>query len=195
MLTFYKKYWKTAFDIGLIVLTVFLIMWSFSYLYKIATPIFLAFVIYWMIEPFARFLHRRKIRKSIATALSMLVFIIVILSLFAGAILIFIAQITHLVDKLPEYTKIVQEQIVVQLDYFTGKYQALPDNLSDKVTEIGGTIASKTTSIIGWLLAYLVSMLSSLSTFVINFLVAIILAYFLSVEIESWKKFAKEKDS
>ena len=60
MLTFYKRYWRTAFDIGLIVLTVFLIMWSFSFLYKIATPIFLAFIIYWMIEPLARFLPQKE---------------------------------------------------------------------------------------------------------------------------------------
>lgn len=193
MITFYKRYWKTAFDIGLIVLTVFLIMWTFSFLYKIATPIFLAFVIYWMIEPSARFLHKRKIKKSLATAISMLLFIVVILSLITGATFIFISQITNLVNKLPEYTRIVQEQIVVQTDYLTDKFDALPDDLSAKVTEFGATIASKTTFVIGWLLAHLLSMLSSLSTFIINFVAAIILAYFLSVEIESWKRIAKEK--
>ncbi|MEX1031279.1 MAG: sporulation integral membrane protein YtvI [Paenibacillaceae bacterium] len=193
MIPFYKRYWKTAFDIGLIVLTVFLIMWTFSFLYRIATPIFLSFVIYWMIEPFARFLHKRRMKKSLATAISMLLFIIVILSLIAGAALIFIAQITNLVDKLPEYTKIVQEQIVLQTDYLTSKFDALPDDLSAKVTELGGTIARKTTFVIGWLLAHLLSMLSSLSTFVVNFIAAIILAYFLSVEIETWKRIAKEQ--
>ncbi len=192
MLTFYKRYWRTAFDIGLIVLTVFLIMWTFSFLYRIATPIFLAFVIYWMIEPFARFLHKRKIKKSIATAISMLLFIVVVLSIIAGATLIFVSQITNLIDKLPDYTKIVQAQLVVQIDYLTGKFDALPDDLSAKVTEIGGTIANRTASVISWLLSYLLTMLSSFSTFIINFIAAIILAYFLSVEIESWKRMAKE---
>ena len=170
-------------------------MWTFSFLYKIATPIFLAFVIYWMIEPFARFLHKRKIKKSIATAISMLLFIVVILSVIAGATLIFVSQITNLVHKLPEYTRIVQAQLVVQIDYLTDKFDALPlpDDLSAKITELGGTIAAKTSSIIGWLLAYLLSMLSSFSTFIINFIAAVILAYFLSVEIESWKIIAKEK--
>jgi sporulation integral membrane protein YtvI len=193
MITFYKRYWKTAFDIGLIVLTVFLIMWTFSFLYRIATPIFLAFVIYWMIEPLARFLHKRKLKKSIATGISMLLFIIVILSMIAGATLIFISQITNLTEKLPEYATIVQEQIVIQIDYLTSKFDALPDNLSEKVTQLGGTIVSKTTFIIGWLLTHLLAMLSSLSTFILNFVVAIILAYFLSVEIETWKRIAKEK--
>ena len=40
MLSFYRKYWRTAFDIALIILTVWLIMYLFSYLYRIATPIF-----------------------------------------------------------------------------------------------------------------------------------------------------------
>jgi sporulation integral membrane protein YtvI len=193
MITFYKRYWRTAFDIGLIVLTVFLIMWTFSFLYRIATPIFLSFIIYWMIEPFARFLHKRKMKKSLATAISMLLFIIVIVSLIAGAVLIFISQITNLVDKLPVYTRIVQEQIVVQTDNLTNRFDSLPDNLSDKVNELGGLVASKASFIIGWLLSHLISMLSSFSTFVINFVAAIILAYFLSVEIEAWKRFAKEQ--
>jgi len=168
-------------------------MWTFSFLYKIATPIFLAFVIYWMIEPFARFLHKRKIKKSIATGISMLLFILVILSMITGATLIFISQITNLTERLPEYSRIVQQQLVVQIDYLTNKFDALPKDLSAKITELGGKIASYTTFVIGWLLAHLVAMLSSLSTFVINFVIAIILAYFLSVEIESWKRFAKEK--
>ncbi|MGO4274324.1 AI-2E family transporter, partial [Paenibacillus sp. TAF58] len=59
MISFYKKYWRTAFDIALIVLTVYLFMLLFSYLYRIATPIFLALIIFMMIEPFARFLNRK----------------------------------------------------------------------------------------------------------------------------------------
>ena len=112
---------------------------------RIATPIFLSFIIYWMIEPLARFLHKRRMKKSLATAISMLLFVIVILSLIAGALLIFIAQITNLVDKLPEYTGIVQRQLVVQTDNLTDKYDALPDNLSAKVTEAGRIIVEKAT--------------------------------------------------
>ena len=96
MLSFYKKYSKTAFDIALIILTVFLIMWVFSYLYKIAAPIFLAFIIFMAIEPLAKFLHRRKIKKSIATAISILIFTIVILGILIGAGVVFVTQIDTL---------------------------------------------------------------------------------------------------
>ena len=63
MRSFYKKYYKTAFDIALMVLTVYLFMLAFSFLYKIATPVFLAFVIFAVIEPLAKFLHRKGMKK------------------------------------------------------------------------------------------------------------------------------------
>lgn len=62
MLPLYKKYWRTAFDIGLIVLTVYLIMLIFSKLYQIAAPVFLSFLVFLIIEPFSKFLHRRGFR-------------------------------------------------------------------------------------------------------------------------------------
>jgi predicted PurR-regulated permease PerM len=55
MIAFYRKYWKTVFDIALLLITVYLFMLLFSYLYQIATPVFLAFIIYLIIEPLARF--------------------------------------------------------------------------------------------------------------------------------------------
>lgn len=42
-----QKYWRTFFDIGLIVLTVYLIMFSFSKLYQLAAPVFLSFLYFY----------------------------------------------------------------------------------------------------------------------------------------------------
>ena len=70
MMSFYQKYYKTVFDLALIVLTVYLFMFLFSYLYKIATPIFLAFMIFAMIEPLANWLNRRGMKKSLASAIT-----------------------------------------------------------------------------------------------------------------------------
>jgi predicted PurR-regulated permease PerM len=75
MILFYKKYWRTAMDIAFIALTIYLLMVSFRFVYEIAAPILLAFVLFWITEPFSRFLHRRKIKKTIAAALSMATFL------------------------------------------------------------------------------------------------------------------------
>lgn len=193
MLSFYKKYARTLFDIGLIVATVFIIMWLFSLFYKIAAPIFFAFVFFFIFEPLARFLNKKGIRKSIATALSMLIFATTFIVILVGGGLIFIKQIDTLMTKIPQYSTIIQNEIVKQTEYLQRQYDALPESWTEKIREYAGFIASKAAELIAWFLQALVGFVSSMSNFVINFLVGLILAYFLSVEIDQWKKIAQEK--
>jgi sporulation integral membrane protein YtvI len=194
LLSFYKKYWRTAFDIALIILTVYLFMLLFSYLYKIATPIFLAIIIFLMIEPLARFLNRRGMRKSFASAISTLLFIIVILGALLGAGIIFTNQIGNLVEKIDEYKSVFQDQIMARLTLLQGQLQdTLPSDMVNKATNLAATFATKATAIVTGFLSGLVNTLTSFSTFVFNFAIGIILAYFLSIEIDSWKRLASEK--
>ncbi|MBB3108216.1 sporulation integral membrane protein YtvI [Paenibacillus phyllosphaerae] len=192
MLSFYRKYWRTAFDIALIVLTVYLILLTFSYLYRIATPIFLSFLIFMCIEPMARWLTKLGLKKSISSGIAILVFTLVIVGAFVGASFIVVNQITGLVNKLDDYQNILTEQFSSNLAMLNERFVWLPDVLSnaesalDSVTAWGATVAK----------SFLMSMgfyLTSVSTFIFNFAVGIILAYFLSVEIMDWKKLAGEK--
>ncbi|WP_079908573.1 sporulation integral membrane protein YtvI [Paenibacillus sp. 32352] len=196
MIAFYKKYWKTVFDIALLLLTVYLFMLLFSYLYGIATPIFLAFIIFLIIEPFARFLNRKGVSKSIASAISTIVFILVILGALTGVGVIFTSQIMNLKEKLPEYSSILQKQLILKTELLQSRLEtmpSLPDDIAQKITEYSTQITQKLTMLAGQFLTGTFNMLTSFSTFVVNFVIAIILAYFLSIEIESWKKLAKEK--
>ncbi|PYI56152.1 sporulation integral membrane protein YtvI [Paenibacillus flagellatus] len=193
MLSFYKKYYKTVFDIGLMVLTVYLFMLAFSYLYRIATPIFLAFVIFAIIEPFARFLNRKGLKKSIATSISTLLFVVVLLGVIIGAGAIFTAQIYQLTQKIPDYARILQEQIVNNMGYWQSKLDALPPDWIDRTKEYSTVVTDKGAALATAFLGGLFGMLTSVSSFVFNFAIGIILAYFLSVEIESWKRLATEK--
>lgn len=197
MIAFYRKYWRTALDIALIVLTAYLIMYAFSYLYRIAAPIFLAFLIFWMIEPLARFLHRRKIKKSIATGISMLLFLLVALSVLTGASALFVYQANRLVQRLPEYGMLFYNTFSVQIDWLMSRFDLLPESLLTDalqyVKEFGGTIAEKGTQIASWLFSWLAGAVGSVSNFVIDLVIAVILAYFLSVEIDTWKRVAREK--
>ncbi len=190
MISFYRKYWRTAFDIALLLLTVYLFMLLFSYLYRIATPIFLAFVIYAMIEPFARFLHRRGIRKSIASAISTLVFVLVILGALAGAGIVFTNQIMNLIDKSDEYKAIFQKQVVERVSELQGR---LSPEVVDKSKDYAAQFTERASRLVTSFLSGLVNTLTSFSTFIFNFIVGIILAYFLSIEMEWWKRMAKDK--
>lgn len=191
MLSFYKKYYKTVFDIALIVITIYIFMFLFSYLYRIATPIFLAFVIFAAIEPLAKLLHRKGMKKSIASAISILLFILVILGSMVLLGIVFTTQISSLAYKIPDYAVILQHQIAQNADYLHSKWNALPAGVTDKgkdysatITEYGGQFAKD-------FFIWLAGKLTSFSSFVVNFTIGIILAYFLSTEIESWKRMAK----
>ncbi|MBP1989296.1 AI-2E family transporter [Paenibacillus eucommiae] len=194
MISFYRKYWRTAFDIALIVLTVYLFMLLFSYLYKIATPIFMAFLIFWMIEPLARFLNRRGIRKSIASAISTFVFITIILGVIFAASVIFINQITTFAGKIDDYKLVFQEQIVQRIGDLQVQLQdKLPADIVDKATTYASNFTEKASGLVAGFFSGLIGMVTSFSTFIMNFVIGIILAYFLSIEIDSWKRIATDK--
>ncbi|MFC3772979.1 sporulation integral membrane protein YtvI [Paenibacillus sp. GCM10012303] len=193
MLSFYRKYYKTAFDIGLMVLTIYLFMLAFSYLYRIATPIFLAFAIFVVIEPFARFLNRRGLKKSIATSISTLVFVVVILGVVIGAGAIFTTQIYQLIQKIPVYATILQQEIVNNMGFWQSKLETIPDDWLQQAKEYSTVITEKGAKLATAFLGGLFNLLTSFSSFLFNFAIGIILAYFLSIEIETWKRFATDK--
>jgi sporulation integral membrane protein YtvI len=194
MLAFYRKYYKTVFDIALLLLTIYLFMLLFSYLYGIAKPIFIAFVIFLIIEPLARFLHRRGMKKSIATAISTIIFTLVILGALTGAAFIFTTQLLTLKEKLPEYAAVLQKEIILRSDFLKTRIDAVPEevmgNIIEKAKEYATIVTEKGSKIAVQFLSGTFNMLTSFSTFVVNFIVGIILAYFLSIEIEHWKKLA-----
>ncbi|WP_168121679.1 sporulation integral membrane protein YtvI [Paenibacillus sp. HB172176] len=195
MLTFYKKYWRTAFDIALIALTVYLIMLAFSFFYKIATPIIFSFVIYLCIEPLARKLHRWGIKKSIASGISVLLFTLLILAAFSGAAYLITKQGTELINKFPYY----QEKLSFHIGNISKEWEKQLDklpadfDLAQKTTDLIDGSTGKLESIANIFLSHLVGYVSSFSSFVFNFIVGIILAYFLSIEINAWKKLASDK--
>jgi len=193
MLTFYKKYWRTAFDIGLIVLTVYLIMFAFSYLYKIATPIFLCFLIFMVIEPLAKRLNKLGIKKSIASAISILFFSVIILGAFVGAGFVLTNEITNLVEMLPKYQEQIGEQVAAISTYLSERYETLPPDITENSTQIINYVTSWGAGIAAGFLTWTTKFLTSFSSFLLNFGIGVILAYFLSIEIKDWRRTAQEK--
>ncbi len=193
MLSLYQKYWRTAFDIGVIVLTVWLTMYVFSYLYNLATPVFLSFIVFWCIEPLARRLNRWGMPKSIASGISVLLFTLVILAIFIGLGYIFTVQITQLAKDLPHYQKLLEEQVINITGNVQGQINALPPGIADKLTEATAFVTKQGAAWAGMFLTWLAGLLTSFSSFVLNFSIAIILAYFLSIEIDTWKRLSKER--
>ncbi|MBD2870386.1 sporulation integral membrane protein YtvI [Paenibacillus arenilitoris] len=195
MLPFYKKYWRTAFDIALIALTVYLIMYSFSYLYRIATPVFYSFLIFLCIEPLARRLNKLGVKKSIASGISILLFAILILGAFSGVAFLITKQGTELAENFPKYQKMFAEQIANITAEVQQRFGNLPEDLDlvqrskELIEGASATIATFGKNVLMNIIGYV----SSFSTFIFNFIVGIILAYFLSIEITTWKQTADDK--
>ncbi|MBC8080107.1 MAG: AI-2E family transporter, partial [Gorillibacterium sp.] len=193
MISFYRKYYKTVFDLALVVLTVYLFMLIFSYLYKIATPIFLAFIIFAMTEPLAKWLHRRGMKKSLASALTTLLFVIFIVAILIGLGAIFAIQVANLAEKLSTYQETMQQSIQSNSVIWLDRIDAVSPDIIEKAKEYSSNLLKLLS---GWARAFLlgfVSLLTSLSSFLVSFVIGIILAYFLSIEIEDWKTTAKDK--
>lgn len=193
MLPLYKKYGRTVFDIALLILTVYVIMYSFSQLYQVAAPVFLSFIVYWMIEPLAKFSHRKGLPKTLGAAISVLLFLALIVAAFFGVGLIIISQISNLQDNFPVYIEMIQREFTNLVLFIQDKSDALPDGIMEKVNEYFATLTGFLSKWVTSGAQFVVGFLSSFSSFITNFGIAIILAFFLSIEIESWRKFARAK--
>ncbi|UPK47550.1 AI-2E family transporter [Paenibacillus pabuli] len=193
MLPLYKKYGRTVFDIALLVLTVYFIMYGFSRLYQLAAPVFLSFIVYWMIEPLARFLHRKGLPKTLGAAISVLLFLAVIVAAFFGLGLIIVSQISNLQDNFPYYIEMIQREFTNLVYFIQDKSDALPDGITEKVNDYFATLTGFLSKWVTSGAQIVIGFLSSFSSFITNFGIAIILAFFLSIEIESWRKFARAK--
>lgn len=190
---FYRKYWRTAFDIALIVLTVYLIMSAFSFVYRIAAPILLALVIFYFMEPIAAALHRRKIKKSIAAAIAILMIVLIILLVFVGIGAIVATQAVGLISAIERNSEMLQERILQGVHYIQRQYNALPEGAIDQMRNALSGLSSWATNFAGAVLNYFVGVVTSFSTFLFNISIALVLAYFLSIEISFWRRAAAEK--
>lgn len=193
LITFYKRYGRTAFDIFLIIVTVFLIMYLFSFFYNIAKPVFIAILLYFIIEPFAGFLHKRGIKKALATTISTLLFVLIILGILITLGIVFTTQIYQLSQSIPGYFEYFQFEIINRIDIVEEQIKAVPPEVVEKAKEYFVTIAESGSKMITAFLLGLFHSLTSISSFVINFIIGLILAYFLSIESDQWKKIADEK--
>jgi len=189
---FYKKYWRTAFDIGLIALTVFLIMSAFSFVYRIAAPILLALVIFYFMEPIAAALHKRKIKKSIAAAVALLILLLVILLVFVGIGAVVATQAVSLISVIERNSEMLQERILQGVHYLQQQYNALPEGAVEQMKNALSGLSQWATNFAGTVLNFFVGLIQSFSTFLFNISIACVLAYFLSLEIDFWRRAAAE---
>ena len=174
MLAFFKKYARTIFDIALIVLTAYLIMYIFRFLFHIAAPIFIGYLIFLINEPFARFLHKRGLKKNLAATISMLLFIIAVLVIFLLLGIYLTVQIQNLIEIVPQYFESIQGFFLDAVHWVQTKLNVLPPDVVDKAQEYLSSFFSETTSSVSGFLDGAFNVLTSISTLLFNFFIVLI---------------------
>jgi sporulation integral membrane protein YtvI len=193
MYPLYKKYARTMLDIALIAVSVFLILFLFSLFYQIAAPIFFGLIIYIMIEPLAAWLHRRGMKKPTASLISVLVFIIVTASVLVIAGMIFTLQIQQLANSITINSSEFKASFKENLDLLQAQFEALPPEIVAELQTYVGKLVSYGSEFVSSFLLWMFSMVTSLPTLLFNFVIGLILAFYLSSEINLWRDWAKEK--
>jgi sporulation integral membrane protein YtvI len=192
-LAFYKKYARTVFDVALILLTALLIMYILSFLLHIAAPIFIGYLIFLMIEPLASFLNKRGLKKTFAATFSVLLFIVAVVAIFLLLGVILTVQIQNLIEIVPLYFDSVETLFLNTIQWVQTQLNALPPDVVDKAQDYSSIFFSEATSLVSGFLGGAFYMLTSIPTLLFNFLIGIVLAFFLSIEVEMWRRLLREK--
>jgi len=193
LIAFYKKYARTAFDLALIAVTVWLIMYVFGFLLRIAAPIFVGYFIFLMNEPFASFLHKRGLKKIYASTISMIVFIAVVLLIFLLLGVILAVQIQNIIVAVPRYVEIVEEFFLQGVRWVQTQLMALPPEVMERAQDYSSLLFAEAAVLISSFLEGIFNLITSIPALLFNFLIGVILAFFLSIEEEKWSRLFKEK--
>jgi sporulation integral membrane protein YtvI len=188
ILDFWRKYYRTIFDIGLIFITCYIFMYLFTKLYAIAAPVLISIVIYWIVRKPIKYLTGKGLKHNLAVSIVMIGLLLVSLAIVGGIGALITIEVAHVIDKVPQYSDILQDNLNTTVDTVHNKMQSLPP---DTVNKIKNYITNFSTTSLQWLrgiLLYIFSTTAGFSGFIFNILTGYILSYFLSIEISSWRK-------
>lgn len=197
MIEFYKKHGRTLIDWMLITVTGLALLFLFYKFYQYGLAILLSLIIFGMIEPFAKFLHskleKKRIKKGVSTFISMLLFLGI---LFGGITLIgsiVTPQINDFAKTIPKYVDMYQGIVVEKTDELQEKFEALPPEVTEKSKEYATNFLEKIGSMTSGLVIGTINALSASITLAANFLIGLVLAFFLSTEVDQIRNFTNKK--
>lgn len=193
MIEFYRKYGRTIFDVLLIVLTIYVFMYLFAIIFNVAKPVFIALLIYLLIEPFAKFLNRKlRLKKVAATTVSMILLVLILFSIVIVLAILIISQIKIFALNLPKYLDFLQREFTLLVEKYSELLNNISPNLVTNIKEYLVSISGNITGFFESIFFSIVNSFTSISGWVITIVLGIILAFFLSLDIEKWERIANE---
>lgn len=190
MIPFYKKYARTLLDVAVLIATAYLILRLIAYLYSVVEPLFWCLLVFICFEPMARFLHRHGLKKSFASAVSVVTLILFFTLLIGLLSYLFVLQVVRFSSRLPVYTHAFSQQLINNIAAFQQWLhgRGIPVNLAPQLSAWTNTVSQQSSHWLSVLFNGIISILSSFSHTFYSLILGVLLAYFLSVESDQWHR-------
>ena len=182
------KIMLTMFILSIVVLVIYLldktsVLVTIGRVLGILSPLFIGLLIAWLLEPGIRYFTKNKVGRKLATVVVYLIFVFLIILVIALIIPEFISQVNELIGKVPDFLKSVNTFIN---DSFknTGDVDlsGIKQNLIETINDYVNNFASRN-------LTGIVEKLGSSIKVVSNFLLGLLIAFYLSLDFSKVSKY------
>lgn len=182
------KIMLTMFILSIVVLVIYLldktsVLVTIGRVLGILSPLFIGLLIAWLLEPGIRYFTKNKVGRKLATVVVYLIFVFLIILVIALIIPEFISQVNELIGKVPDFLKSVNAFIN---DSFknTGDVDlsGIKQNLIETINNYVNNFASRN-------LTGIVEKLGSSIKVISNFLLGLLIAFYLSLDFSKVSKY------
>lgn len=182
------KIMLTMFILSIFVLVIYLldktnVLITIGRVLGILSPLFIGLLIAWLLEPGIRYFTKNKVSRKLATVVVYLIFIFLLILIIALIVPEFISQVNELIIKVPDFLKSVNTFIN---DAFknTGDVDlsGIKRNLIETINNYVNNFASRN-------LTGIVEKLGSSIKVISNFLLGLLIAFYLSLDFSKVSKY------
>ena len=150
---------------------------------SILSPLFIGILIAWLVEPAINYFVKNKVGRKLATVVVYLVFIFIIILIAALIVPEFIAQVNELITRIPNFLKSINT-------FINDTFKSTADfDLSSVKESLINTINNFVNNFTSENLTGIVEKLSSSIKVVSNFVLGILIAFYLSLDFKNVNKY------
>ena len=150
---------------------------------SILSPLFIGLLIAWLVEPAINYFVKNKVGRKLATVVVYLVFIFIIILIAALIVPEFIAQVNELITRIPNFLKSINT-------FINDTFKSTADfDLSSVKESLINTINNFVNNFTSENLTGIVEKLSSSIKVVSNFVLGILIAFYLSLDFKNVNKY------
>ena len=151
-------------------------IWEFiKTILRVLAPLFLGIVIAWLLNPFVKWLEKKKIRRSIGSFFAYFILIGVIVLIIKSIIPLLYNQTIELVDNFPKIFSNVKEWVVDIL----GKFESKTINIDNIEKNIFERIDLLSKSLSNSLPSFILNTITNVVSYIGTFIIGLVIGFFL----------------